>query len=253
MNSLGYSSLDELYGNTSNDKSTDLSLLNVEKESICNLAKTRAKPRRAHAYKNLGKYAQFDGTSNENNNKIMTTNDVPKTRLYKQTKDCKSEMEVEEEFAIKPYNITGVSEVNLASFEPEIDLPVDYELKKYILDEDYLKKGKNKNSIKDAHSALNDRHFMNIATNVVDYDNPNDVMDDTAEPEKPLLKNNLGQNKVRKNNNSNKNANTLNDDDNELNENMVDKYLMLLLYILSGFLLILIMEQILQLGIKMRL
>lgn len=259
MNSLGYSSLDELYGNNDKDKSTDLSLLNVEQESICTLANSKAKPKRSYTYKNLGKYAQYDGSSNENNKKIITTNDVPKTSLYNRSKDCKEHMQVDNEFAIKPYNIMGAGEVNLASFDNEMDLPTDYELKKYILDENELKKGGNKNSFNKNSNSFNDHIFMDISSNLVDFNNPNDVMNDTIEPEKPLLKKNLEQNKVKKNNNNSNNSNndkkirTLNDDSHELNENVIDKYLVMVLYIFSGLVLILIMEQILQLGMKMKL
>lgn len=221
--SLAYSSLDEIYGNTTSKDSTNLTLLNVEQEAVCKLRQPKPKSKKT---KPLGKYAEYEGSDINNRNKVITSNDVPMTDLHKATLDCKSKGRERQE--VEGYN-NGTND-SFSDFVME-----DFELKKYLLNAEEMEALENNMMLKTQNDGIKLHNgFMPMDSNEVNNNNSN-------------KKKNKNKN-INKNSNSNSNSN----EDDEIDETVMDKYINLLLYILSGILLILLMEQILQLGIKMK-
>jgi hypothetical protein len=230
--SLAYSSLDELYGLTNPKSSTELSLLNVEQEAICKLRQPKPK---AKKMKQLGKYAEYEGSDINNRNKVITTNDVPMTDLHKATLDCKNKGRERQE--VEGYNNHNME---FSNFGGELDMPDDYDLKKYLLNAEEMEALENNMMLKTQNDGIKlNKGFMPMDSNEVNNNNKKN---------KKKNNNNNNNNNNRNGNNSNINSN----DDDEIDETVMDKYMNLLLYVLSGILLILLMEQILQLGIKMK-
>lgn len=221
--SLAYSSLDEIYGNTTSKDSTNLTLLNVEQEAVCKLRQPKPKSKKT---KPLGKYAEYEGSDINNRNKVITSNDVPMTDLHKATLDCKYKGREQQE--VEGYN-NGSNE--FSNFVME-----DFELKKYLLNADEMEALENNMMLKTQNDGIKlNKGFMPMDSNEVNNSN------------------NSNKKKSKKKNNNNRNSNNSNsNEDDEIDETVMDKYMNLLLYVLSGILLILLMEQILQLGIKMK-
>lgn len=224
--SLAYSSLDELYGQTNSKDTTNLTLKNVENEALCKLRKPKPKAKKT---KHLGRYAEYEGSDIENRNKIITTQDVSMTDLHKATLDCKNK-------AREQQNVEGFTKNDdFANFQENIMTVDDFNLKKYILNEEEMSELENNMMYKTQNDGIKNikNGFMSIHSNEV-------------------------ENTSKKKKNKKKTKDVSNDDDDDddddidIDETIMDKYMNLLLYILSGILLILLMEQILQLGIKMK-
>jgi len=219
---LSYSSLDELYGTTQSNDATNLSLLNLEQEAVCKLRQPKPKAKKGKA---LGKYSEYEGSDINNRNKVITTKDVPMTDIHKATLNCKEKAREQQD--IEGFNIgsTGISEYS--NFGGDMNMPDDFDLKKYILNDEEMRK----------------------TQSIIDITETDMLKTQNSGVNSEFMPNSFKKTKKK---NNNKNNNNNNDEPEDIDETVMDKYMNLLLYVLSGILLILVMEQILQLGIKMK-